>query len=106
MSVNIILVINLLLQEKIDSIHEQVIRGDMRAVQSLLDKKGWANARDHYGHSPLHKTVMANQEEIMKFLLHQHPEHIEDRDNVSLKILKKHSNEHFTIASITASGFK
>ena len=26
-----------------------------------LDKKGWANARDHYGHSPLHKSVMANQ---------------------------------------------
>lgn len=30
-------------------------------MSSLLDKKGWANARDHYGHSPLHKSVMANQ---------------------------------------------
>jgi len=51
-------------------------------VFKLLDKKGWANARDHYGHSALHKSVMANQGDIMKFLLNHHPEHIEDRDNV------------------------
>ena len=70
------------LQEKIDLIHEQVIRGDKNQVYKLLDKKGWANARDHYGHSALHKSVMANQGDIMKFLLHHHPEHIEDRDNV------------------------
>ena len=71
-----------ILQEKIDLIHEQVIRGDKNQVYKLLDKKGWANARDHYGHSALHKSVMANQGDIMKFLLHHHPEHIEDRDNV------------------------
>ena len=70
-------------KEKIDLIHEQVIRGDKNQVYKLLDKKGWANARDHYGHSALHKSVMANQGDIMKFLLHHHPEHIEDRDNVS-----------------------
>ena len=71
-----------ILQEKIDLIHEQVIRGDKNQVFKLLDKKGWANARDHYGHSALHKSVMANQGDIMKFLLNHHPEHIEDRDNV------------------------
>ena len=60
-----------------------MIRGDKNQVYKLLDKKGWANARDHYGHSALHKSVMANQGDIMKFLLHHHPEHIEDRDNVS-----------------------
>ncbi len=89
-------------QEKIDTIHEQVIRGELRyiisqtffsgninshlgfrLVRGLLDKKGWANARDHYGHSPLHKTVMANQEEIMRFILERYPDHVEDRDNVS-----------------------
>ena len=74
---------NFYLQEKIDLIHEQVIRGDKNQVYKLLDKKGWANARDHYGHSALHKSVMANQGDIMKFLLHHHPEHIKDRDNVS-----------------------
>lgn len=72
------------LQEKIDTIHEQVIRGDTRSVRQLLDKKGWANARDHYGHSPLHKSVMANQEEIMRFILESYPDHVEDRDNVKL----------------------
>ena len=69
-------------QEKIDTIHEQVIRGDIRHVRNLLDKKGWANARDHYGHSPLHKSIMANQEEIMRFILGTYPDHVEDRDNV------------------------
>ena len=54
----------------------------MRSIQNLLDKKGWANARDHYGHSPMHKCVMANQEEVLRFLLQHHPEHVEDRDNV------------------------
>ena len=78
------------LQEKIDLIHEQVIRGDKNQVYKLLDKKGWANARDHYGHSALHKSVMANQGDIMKFLLHHHPEHIEDRDNVRKLILFTH----------------
>ena len=53
-----------------------------------MDKKGWANARDHYGHSALHKSVMANQGDIMKFLLHHHPEHIEDRDNVSSQLIE------------------
>ena len=70
-------------QEKIDTIHENVIRGDLRSVRTLLDKKGWANARDHYGHSPLHKSVMANQEEVMRFILESYPDHVEDRDNVT-----------------------
>ena len=70
-------------QEKIDSIHEAVIRGNIRETRGHLDKRGWANARDHYGHSPLHKSVMANQEEIMKFIIRLYPDHVEDRDNVS-----------------------
>ena len=79
-------------QDKIDTIHEQVIRGDIRHVRNLLDKKGWANARDHYGHSPLHKSIMANQEEIMRFILETYPDHVEDRDNVSfLLIYRSHA---------------
>ena len=50
----------------------------------MLEKKGWANARDHYGHSPLHKSVMANQEEIMRYVLDNFGELMEVRDNVSL----------------------
>ena len=73
-----------LVQEKIDSIHESVIRGNIREVRGHLDKKGWANARDHYGHSPLHKSVMANQSDIMKFVISMYPDHVEDRDNVRI----------------------
>ena len=40
-------------------------------------------ARDHYGHTPLHKAVMANQESIVKYLVDYFPELIESRDNVS-----------------------
>ena len=50
----------------------------------MLEKKGWANPRDHYGHSPLHKSVMANQEEIMRYVLDNFGELMEVRDNVSL----------------------
>ena len=90
------------LQDKIDSIHESVIRGNMREVRGHLDKRGWANARDHYGHSPLHKSVMANQEDIMKFILRLYPDHIEDRDNVSTvcprsKILERNWNNSETV---------
>ena len=41
-------------------------------------------ARDHYGHTPLHKAVMANQESIVKYLVDYFPELIESRDNVSI----------------------
>ena len=82
-------------QEKIDTIHEQVIRGDIRHVRNLLDKKGWANARDHYGHSPLHKSIMANQEEIMRFILGTYPDHVEDRDNVIGFLFLKNLCCHF-----------
>ena len=44
-------------------------------------------ARDHYGHTPLHKAVMANQESIVKYLVDYFPELIESRDNVSKNIL-------------------
>lgn len=74
-------------QEKIDTIHEQVIRGDVRNIRNLLDKKGWANARDHYGHSPLHKSIMANQEDIMRYIVELYPDHVEDRDNVFVLLL-------------------
>ena len=52
----------------------------------MLEKKGWSNARDHYGHSPLHKAVMANQEEVAKYLLENFRELLEVKDNVSLRI--------------------
>ena len=46
-------------------------------------------ARDHYGHTPLHKAVMANQESIVKYLVDYFPELIESRDNVSSKNVTK-----------------
>ena len=78
-----------IIQEKIDSIHESVIRGNIREVRGHLDKRGWANARDHYGHSPLHKSVMANQQQIMEFVIKLYPDHLEDRDNVRNFIYKR-----------------
>ncbi len=75
-------------QEKIDAIHEHVIRGDLRAVRKMLDKKGWSNARDHYGHSPMHKAVMANQEAVLRHLVDNFHDLIEVRDNVSQTILE------------------
>ena len=73
---------SLIEQEKIDAIHEHVIRGDLRGVRRMVDKRGWAAARDHYGHTPLHKAVMANQEQVMAFIAESYPELAEERDNV------------------------
>ena len=78
-------------QEKIDTIHEQVIRGDLKSVRRMLDKRGWVVARDHYGHTPLHKAVMANQESITKWLIERYPELIESRDNVSYDLINPHN---------------
>ena len=47
-----------------------------------LKRSTFFQARDHYGHTPLHKAVMANQESIVKHLVDYFPELIESRDNV------------------------
>ena len=49
----------------------------------MLDKRGWATARDHYGHTPLHKAVMANQEDVLKHIVQTYPDLVEERDNVN-----------------------
>ena len=67
-----------------------MIRGDLRGVRRMVDKRGWAAARDHYGHTPLHKAVMANQEQVMGFIAEAYPELVEERDNVSANVKKTH----------------
>ena len=32
-------------QQKIDTIHEQVIRGELKSVKRMLDKRGWVQVR-------------------------------------------------------------
>ena len=55
-------------------------------VRRMLEKKGWAGARDHYGHSTLHKSVMANQEDVLRFIIEAHPDLVEERDNVRKRL--------------------
>ena len=34
-------------QQKIDTIHEQVIRGELKSVKRMLDKRGWVQVHDY-----------------------------------------------------------
>ncbi|XP_023341613.1 ankyrin repeat-containing protein BDA1, partial [Eurytemora carolleeae] len=68
-------------QEKIDLIHDLTIRGELGRLKVMLDRKIWITARDHFGHSPMHKAVMANQEAILRFLIQEFPESISFKDN-------------------------
>ncbi|XP_071748221.1 uncharacterized protein [Lepeophtheirus salmonis] len=70
-------------QEKIDTIHEQVIRGNISCLENIFINDGisWINARDHYGHTPTHKAVMANQGDVLNYIINKYPYQIEERDN-------------------------
>ena len=53
-------------QEKIDMIHDLTIRGELGRLKVMLDRKIWVTARDHFGHTLIHKAIMANQEATLK----------------------------------------
>ena len=39
---------SLLFQQKIDTIHEQVIRGELKSVKRMLDKRGWVQVHHNF----------------------------------------------------------
>ena len=62
-----------------------MMEAESNKMQNMRFSSTNFQARDHYGHTPLHKAVMANQESIVKYLVDYFPELIESRDNVSSK---------------------
>ncbi|GBM02827.1 hypothetical protein AVEN_52010-1 [Araneus ventricosus] len=59
--------------ERIYEIHRAVTRGRLRDVQSLLDRKKLALARDPLGATPLHKAVMYGHRDVAEYIAMNFP---------------------------------
>ncbi|XP_023215498.1 serine/threonine-protein phosphatase 6 regulatory ankyrin repeat subunit B-like isoform X2 [Centruroides sculpturatus] len=59
--------------ERIQSIHKAVVRGNLRDVKSLLDRKNLAITRDPTGATPLHKAIIYGHHEIAKYIAQNFP---------------------------------
>lgn len=53
-------------------LHVAAFRGDLRAIQFLLDKGADVNAKAADGHTPLHLAAVANHVDVIKLLLEYH----------------------------------
>ncbi|XP_022254486.1 uncharacterized protein LOC106469361 [Limulus polyphemus] len=59
--------------ERINEVHRAVVRGRIRDVQSLLDRKKLAVARDQLGATILHKAVMYGHFELAEYIVKNFP---------------------------------
>jgi tetratricopeptide (TPR) repeat protein len=58
------------LLERLDRIHDAARRGDVETVSQLLSREpGLVNAKDLYGHTPLHLAVIYDQRRIVELLV-------------------------------------
>ncbi|TKR64477.1 hypothetical protein L596_025002 [Steinernema carpocapsae] len=68
-------------QAKIDAIHKAVEEGDVRRVKSLIDRPQLASARDRYGMTPLHKSLLHGQTNTVRYLLTKYPSCVNSTDH-------------------------
>ncbi|VDD96314.1 unnamed protein product [Enterobius vermicularis] len=68
-------------QAKIDAIHKAVDDGDMRRVKSLIDREQLSVARDRYGMTPLHKAILHEQTNVVRYLLAKYPSCVNATDH-------------------------
>ena len=73
----------MLLQRKIEKIHETVVKGDLDALQNLITRRKLALSKDDNGLGLLHKAVYHGHREIAEWLLEKYPECLEVKDWVS-----------------------
>lgn len=59
---------------KISSIHNSAYTGNMRDLQSLLDRKRLAEAQDSVGRGPLHHAVLGNNAQVVRYLVNGYPQ--------------------------------
>ncbi|UYV67595.1 hypothetical protein LAZ67_5001326 [Cordylochernes scorpioides] len=60
-------------KERIQDVHRAVVRGNLRDVQALMDRKDLALARDPTGATPLHKAVMYGHLEVATYIATNFP---------------------------------
>ena len=79
-------------QRKIEQLHEAVVNGDLKSVQSHLTRRKLALSKDENGHGLLHKVVYFGHRDIYDWLANTYPETLETRDWVR----KGHKHERDT----------
>ena len=67
-------------QTKIEQLHEAVVKGDLKSVQSQLTRRKLALSKDENGHGLLHKVVYFGHRHIYDWMMKQYPETLETRD--------------------------
>ncbi|CAG2175048.1 unnamed protein product, partial [Oppiella nova] len=66
---------------KIRTVHDTVIRGNVAEAKQVLTRKRFALSRDHLGASPLHLAVLHAHWDVMAYIITQFPETINGPDN-------------------------
>ncbi|CAN7997155.1 unnamed protein product [Ixodes pacificus] len=70
-----------LTQERIRSVHEAVVRGNLAEVRQVLTRKRFALSRDHLGASPLHLAVLHGHTDVLNYIVDKFPETLDGPDN-------------------------
>ena len=60
-----------------------VIRGSLREIQAVLDKRKLATGRDAVGRGLMHKAVLYNHKSVIEWLGKKYPETLHIKDNVN-----------------------
>ncbi|KAM7301602.1 uncharacterized protein ISCGN_017121 [Ixodes scapularis] len=67
--------------ERIRSVHEAVVRGNLAEVRQVLTRKRFALSRDHLGASPLHLAVLHGHTDVLNYIVDKFPETLDGPDN-------------------------
>ncbi|KAG8192459.1 hypothetical protein JTE90_017989 [Oedothorax gibbosus] len=73
--------------DRVNAIHTAVSSDDLNELQSQLDEKDFALAKDHMGMTPLHKAVLLRKTKIVGFLIEKFPETINAKNKNGLTAL-------------------
>lgn len=92
-------------QERIRTVHETVVRGNLSEVRQVLTRKRFALSRDRLGASPLHLAVLHGHTDILHYIVDRFPETLDGPDNVrGLDAYRSTSSPIKNIVSLHGNG--
>ncbi|KAL3256804.1 hypothetical protein MRX96_017095 [Rhipicephalus microplus] len=67
--------------DRIRTVHEAVVSGNIAQVRQVLTRKRFALSRDHLGASPLHLAVLHGHTDVLNYIVERFPETLDGPDN-------------------------
>ncbi|XP_065281438.1 serine/threonine-protein phosphatase 6 regulatory ankyrin repeat subunit C-like isoform X2 [Dermacentor albipictus] len=67
--------------DRIRTVHEAVVSGNMAQVRQVLTRKRFALSRDRLGASPLHLAVLHGHTDVLNYIVERFPETLDGPDN-------------------------